>query len=248
MVDVTTEALQTVKSALTTFQTDIDGIAQRSSNYSYSVVGACKEHINQTKSEVSQMEVQIVTLNKQIEDFERQINQSTNEYNNLVSRIPQIQNNIRSLDARIFSLNSQITSLRSQLANTDDDDLRQQIEEQISVLTRQLYQCEEEQDQLENELRNSEKKTDELQQDISAAKSQKAQCENDLSIQQNRCNKLKSKLERLTLSFGRVENDLRAFVAATKKFENASSDTIQNKTNSIESCMASIEEYLSTNL
>ena len=83
---------------------------------------------------------------------------------------------------------------------------------------------------------------------INTAKSQKSQSENDLSVQKNRGNKLKSKLERLKSSFSRVENDLQTYVAATKKFENVSSDNIGQKTNSIDSCIASIEEYLSTSL
>lgn len=248
MVDVSIEALQTVKSALTTFQTDIDGISLRASNCSDSVMQECKGHIDQVKSEISIVEVQITRLNNQISELENKINQVTNEYNQLITSIPQIQNNIRSLEYRISSINAQISSLRSQLANAEDDDLRQQIQEQIDALSQQAYQCEAEQDRLNIELRDMEKKKDELQQVINSSKAQKSQCENDLSVQKNRCNKLKSKYERLNSSFSIVENDLRAYVAATKKFENASSDGIQNNSNAIEACMASIEDYLSTNI
>ena len=45
MADVSTEALQAVKNALTTFQADIDGIAQRASSCSDSVLEECKGHL-----------------------------------------------------------------------------------------------------------------------------------------------------------------------------------------------------------
>ena len=44
MADISTEALQTVKSALTNFQTDISGISGRSINYSDSIIEEGKYH------------------------------------------------------------------------------------------------------------------------------------------------------------------------------------------------------------
>ena len=83
---------------------------------------------------------------------------------------------------------------------------------------------------------------------INSAKSQKVQCESELSIQKNRCNKMKDKLERLNTSFSRVEADLNAYVAATKKFEGNASERTQNNSSAIDKCMESIEQYLSTSL
>lgn len=83
---------------------------------------------------------------------------------------------------------------------------------------------------------------------INSAKSQKAQCENELSVQKNRCNKMKDKLERLNTTYSRVEADLNAYVAATKKFEGNASEKTQSNTSAVEKCMESIEQYLSTSL
>ena len=101
---------------------------------------------------------------------------------------------------------------------------------------------------MESELQNSEQKKAGLQQTINSAKSQKAQCESELSTQKNRCNKMKDKLERLNTTYSRVELDLNAYVAATKKFERTSSEKTQSNTNAVEKCMESIEQYLSTSL
>ena len=243
MVDVSVEALQTVKDALTTFQTDIEGLSVRSANNADSVLADCKAHIGKT-----QVEGKISDLTKQISDLEARISRATNEYNALLSRIPQIENNIHSFNSMISSLNTQVASLRAQLANVEDDDLRQQIQAQINKLSRQVSQCEAERNQVEDELSRAEQKKTELQQTIGSAKSQKAECENELSVQKNRCNKLKDKLERLNTAFSRVEADLSAYVAVTKKFESSSSDKVQGNASAVEKCMASIEEYLSISL
>ena len=53
MADISAEALQTVKSALNTFQTDISGLSLRSANYADSIIKECKGQLLQTKSEIT---------------------------------------------------------------------------------------------------------------------------------------------------------------------------------------------------
>ena len=248
MADVTTEALQTVKNALSTSQTDISGLSMRATDNADDITEECKGKINLTKTEIAQVETQIAILNKQISNLEAKIEQATNQYNALLARIPQLENNIRSLNSRISALNSQIASLRSQLSNTEDDDKRQQIQEQINALSRQVSQCEAEKSQLESALQNSEQRKAELQQTINSAKSQKAQCESELSVQKNRCNKMKDKLERLNATYSRVEADLNSYVAATKKFEGNASERTRDNSSAIDRCIESIEQYLSANV
>lgn len=247
MVDVTTEALQTVKNALATFQSDISGLSMRATNDTDDIVNECKAKITQTKSEIAQVETQISVINQQINELESKIEQTTAQHNTLTARIPQLMNNIRSLGSKISILNSQISSLRSQLANTEGDEERQQIQEQISALDNQVSQCEAKRAQMETELQNSEQRKSELQQAINSAKSQKTQCESELSVQKNRCNKMKDKFERLKRTFTRVEADLKDYVSATKKFESGSAEKAQHNRSSIDKCLYSINEYLSSN-
>ena len=248
MADVTAEALQKVKSALETFQSDINGISMRATNNAGEIIEECKNNLKQTKTEIAEVEAQTATLNKQIADLEANIEQVTSQYKAFISRIPRLENNIHSLNSRISVLNSQIASLRSQLANTNDDDERQQIQEQINTLSRLVSQCEAERSQLKTELQNSEQKKAELQQMINTAKAQKAQCESELSVQKNRRNKMKNKLERLNTTYSRVESDLNAYIAAIKKFEGNASERTQSNSSAVEKCMESIEQYLSTSL
>lgn len=248
MVDVTTEALQTVKNALANFQSDIDGISIRSANNADDIIEECKVHIRQTKAEIARVEAQITVLNKQIIDLEAKIDQTTNQYNALLARIPQLENSIRSLDSKISALYLQVSSLRSKLANADDAGIRHQIQGQINNLMHQISKCETERNRTENELRDSEEKKNELQQVISSEKAQNEQCENELSVQKSRCNKMKDKHERLNTVYSRVEADLNAYIVATKKFEVNASERIQGNTSAVEKCMDSIERYLSLNI
>ena len=90
MVDVSTEALKTVKDALSAFQTDINGISLRATNQADGVTSECKIQISRTKGEITQLEREIEELSKQIEQLEARVNQATNEYNSLIKRIPQV--------------------------------------------------------------------------------------------------------------------------------------------------------------
>ena len=69
MVEVSTEALQSVKDTLIDFQTDINGISQRATNYAEGIVESCKRQIEKTKSDISQSENQINMLKKQIDNI-----------------------------------------------------------------------------------------------------------------------------------------------------------------------------------
>ena len=170
------------------------------------------------------------------------------EYNNLQIKIPQIENNICSVESQIASLNAQISSLKAQLSNAEDDNTRQQLQAQISMLEQKLSQYIANKGRLENELRASQNEKAQLQQSINISKSQKSQAENDLNVQKHRCSNLKGKFERLSASFGRLESQLHEYISATKKFENVSSESVQTKASALDICIRSIDIYLSTNL
>lgn len=244
MVDVTTEALQTVKNALSTFQSDIDGLSIRAVSDSDDITEDCNNHIKQTKEEITQVEMKIMILNNQIADLEEKLEQATSQYNALLISVQQIENNIYSLNSKILTLNSQIVSLRSQLANAEDDEC-QQIQDQINALNYQVSQCEAERSHLDYELKSSEQCKVELQQIINSTKSKKSQCESELYLQKKRCNKMKDKLERLNVIYSRIESDLNAYVVATKKFENQALGKTQKNLNSVDKCIEHIEQYLS---
>ena len=248
MVDVTTEALQIVKNALSTFQSDINGLSMRAMNSADEITEHCKTQIKQTKVEIIQIEAQIGILKKQTAYLEEKIDQATNRYNALLVRIPQLENKICFITSRISELNSQIASRRLQLADTKDDNERQQIQEQINVLGYQVSQCQSERSQMETELHNSERYKMELQQAIDSAKSQKSQMESQLSVQKNRCNKTKDKLERLNMAFSRVEAELNTYVNAIKKFEGNASVKTQNNKSAVDKCIESIDQYMNANI
>lgn len=248
MVDVSIDILHKVKYALSDFQSDISGLAQRARKNADDITINCENSIGETQLTIANIEAKLNALTKQITDLEDIITQATNKYDSLLARIPKIQNQIRSLDSMITSLNAQISSLRSHLSNTEDDNQKKQIQQQIDALSNQLYKCQTQRHALEDELRNSEKQRDALRQTINSAKAKRTECENERSCQKNRCYKFKDKLDRLESAFDRIKSELDMYLAATGRFESNTAEKTRAHTGSIEKCIASIEAYLATSL
>ena len=248
MVDVSVSALQTVRRALSDFQSDISGLAQRAGRDAHEIIDSCEQAIDQTEVKIAQLEAIIDELTRQIEALEDTIAQATNAYNYLEAKIPQLEGQIRSLDSTISSLYGQISSLRGQLANTEDSDQKRQIQSMIDSLTCQVHQCEAQRNSLENELHSAERQKEELRLTINRAKAQKADCEHERAVQKNRCNKYKDKLERLKSAFGRVKAETNGYLSAARKFESSSTDRAQSNANATDRCIATIETYLATSL
>lgn len=249
MTDVTTEALQMVKSALSTFQTDISGLSMRAMNDMDAITTECQTYIKQTKSDIDQVETLIDSLEAQIFELDEKIQQASEEYNHIQNeKIPRLNEGIQAVELRISSLKSQIASLRSMSDSTDSNDAYQNAQDMINELERQISSCEMERRRLENEVSEAYKRKSDLSYIISSAKSEKAKKEEELSVQKNRCYKLKDKLERLSMSYSRVEGDLYSYVSATRRFENNASERTQRNTGAVEKCIDSIEQYLSVSL
>lgn len=248
MVDVTAEALHSVKEALSKFMTDIQGLSTRASNKEGDILAECKNQVVQSQRDVVQSEMIIAQLTNQASILRKEIKQSQLDIRAIAERIPRIQNNICSLETQISALDSQISALYSQLAGCDGRDIRDQIQAKINSLQSRFSQCHAAKEHHEDELRTLDIKKSELQQQLNQAKNQLSQVESDLGYEKNRCNKLKEKLERLKNSYDRVESDLSAYVSATKQFEAYSSSSAQKKVSAVDKCLSSIEEYLSTSL
>lgn len=62
MVNVTTDALRTVKEALSDFITDVEGVSSRAESRSSETMNTCNAQVNQAKGDVSQSEMRIAAL------------------------------------------------------------------------------------------------------------------------------------------------------------------------------------------
>lgn len=245
MVDVTTDALKNVKDALTTFKTDIEGMAGHASNRSAVISSDCKASIDKNNEAIEQTEAIISDLSAKISDLEIAIKNTHEEIDNINERIPQIQNNISSLESQIASIDSEISYLYSQKSGSDDDS-QDYIEDQIYSLKRMMDNCRDEVNDQKTELRNLNDSRINLEENLKQFKSQKSNYETELNVQKNRCSKLKDKAERMKFAFNRVESELSSYVAASKKFENVSAGMAHTGTNAVNQCLKYIEEYLST--
>lgn len=91
MADVSVDALQKVKSALSTFQSDIAGISLRASNQSQNCLNACRQKVDETQAKIEELESAITKLNNKIETLDGQISSALSQIQQLENAIPQIQ-------------------------------------------------------------------------------------------------------------------------------------------------------------
>ena len=148
----------------------------------------------------------------------------------------------------ISSLQQQLSALQAQLADAEDDDIRQQIQSQINMVTQQLNSLFREQSELEYQIQNAEKQKASLRQKVSEMKSEKSRCEQELSIAKKKKNQYQQKFDRLKIILGTVNSNLDVYINATRKFESSSSSSAGQNIKAVDKCIEHIEEYLSTAL
>ena len=88
MVSVETEALRSVKSSLSNFQADIEGMSVRANKNAEDIRQECHASIDKLKIEVKSLETQITDLTKRIEALDNSINNTTAEINSISNKIP----------------------------------------------------------------------------------------------------------------------------------------------------------------
>lgn len=103
MADVSVDALQKVKSALSTFQSDIAGISLRASNQSQNCLNACRQKVDETQAKIEELESAITKLNNKIETLDGQISSALSQIQQLENAIPQMERRHRSIEMEILS-------------------------------------------------------------------------------------------------------------------------------------------------
>ena len=83
LADVSVEALQKVKSALTIFQSDITGISSRATAQAQNCLGVCHQKVSETQAKINELDSEITNLNNIISDLESQISASLNQIQQL---------------------------------------------------------------------------------------------------------------------------------------------------------------------
>ena len=97
MADVSIEALQTVKSALNNFRTDLSGMASRVGSIADEIGRECRVIITDAEKDVEESEYRIVQLSKEIEETEQRIAQLNMEINTIEKEMPAMAQRVQSL-------------------------------------------------------------------------------------------------------------------------------------------------------
>ena len=96
-MNVSTDALRTVKDALGTFKTDIEGIENTASAHSQACLKNCQGKIQETSERIKQLEIQAEQLTQKIQQLEEKINSSLEQKESIEQRIPQMEYRIEGL-------------------------------------------------------------------------------------------------------------------------------------------------------
>ena len=248
LADVSIEALQKVKSALTSFQSDITGISSCATTQAQNCLGVCRQKVSETQVKINELDAEITKLNNTIADLDNQINISLDRIQQLEESIPRMEKQLQNIEINISSRQRQLSALQAQLADTGDDKTRQQIQSQINMVTQQLNSLYHEKSELEYQIRNAEKQKEVLRQKISELKSERARCEEHLSITKKRKGQYQQKFDRLKSLLEAIRSNLDDYINATRKFESSSSASANQNIHVVDRCIGYIEEYLSTNL
>ncbi len=245
MAEVTTEALQTVKTAFIKFQTDIRGLSNCANHTADVIRSEGRRQVLDAEQDVMHTEIKISKWNEKIAVHENNISRTNWEIKNLESGIFLLKKKIQSLYVQIDCLHSEVDELRSQLSDAGDENRRVQFQARIIELEKRIrnYTCEI--SYIEDQIRQAENKKMELNKTLNSVKAELVQCESNLTVEKIRFNKQKDKLERLINAFAKVESDLCSFIEATKKFESMLDNTTRRNISAIDQCIACVEEYIS---
>lgn len=248
MVNVSTGALIAVRDALSDFLTDVEEVSSSAARRESETDEACRRQLSAAKNDVEQSEALVASLTKEVDAAEEKLREISNMLYSLKKNVEHLQVRIENLEKQIYHLDSQISDLRAQLSRCENEDLRSQIQGQIQELEKRQNQFRAEKQSAVETLDATEKRMKGLYREQSDTKARKAELETRLEKEKVRCYHLKDKLDRLKNAYTRVVSELRAYVAAAKNFEAASSSTTQRNKNAVERCLSHIETYLNTGL
>lgn len=248
MVDVTIEALKSVKSALADFKTETETVAARANAASQKIVDECRTCIANTQGEVERSKMTIERYEKDVDDLEQAIIDDSKELDRLKNLKTESKKNIAELDCLITDVRQQISLLQAQLSETEDEKTKSRIQEEIDELNSQMISLCDKKQKTQQLLEKIEKKSSELNQRIEVNKSKKSQTEILLEEEKRRFEQLSNKLSRQKYSFTKISDDLNEYVSIAKRFQSNSIDVAHSEASAVEQCIDSIDAYLITSI
>lgn len=214
-------------------------------NQATSSVSQCAQALNSVIKQRENLRSVVAEQKQQVEAMQQQIDRLVAEIKQLEEKIPQLEKKIDSLDQKIAYLNKRLSELRKKLAETKDEDAKKKIQEEIDRAEAQLQEYIPERDL-------TERKLTEAHQSLNQKRSQQATIKNDLAeleakLQENerQLRFLTDKCERLKNAYSIVQDSVEALVSSAKKIR--CDQTITNSISCVESCISTIDEYLSVN-
>ena len=98
-MDVILESLVTVKTALSTFRSDIEGISESASSCRQNCLQECNGCIAKTKMQIEKYETEEMHLTQKIKEAEREIESARYKVQKIDGRIPVLNQQQKSMNA-----------------------------------------------------------------------------------------------------------------------------------------------------
>lgn len=243
-VDVSVDILKKMKTSLSAFQIDMQGIDVKAKQQAEANVRHCKIALSATKDEIEKTNAVIQATLTIIRTLETAIAADTKSLVETRGSIPALQSQLGVVGQQLSSLQLQRQCLSTQSLGSNGADADQQLCQIDGAITWLRAET----DRIKEQIRASEEKMRRLEQQISQSKANKSQTELQLAVAKKRHANYQNKLERQTASYKKVESQFREYVAATKKMKNSASEMTAKNNAALDKCIDSIDEYLNTTI
>lgn len=243
-MDISLEALYTVREALENFRNDIEGKSDTASNRRQNCLDECEKRITAAEMKTENLEEEISVISEKIQRLEQKIMEEQQQIQQITVSLPQQESQRKDLEDESDYLRDRLAALQAQLANADDDS-RQQIQAQIDRTQRELVSVGNSIKAAELHIREDREKKERLQREKEYDISEKTEYENRLTAEKKRWNQYRKKRDDLKIMGNHLRSDFDSYVEAMKKFEAETSEDAGDKAKTVEECISIIEELTS---
>ena len=247
MVDVTVEALQSVRDRLRDFDTDIASVVMEARRRSDEALEECRAELKKAERDTQDSAKRLQELEERLAMLELKIKRCEAEIEQLKQAREVQREKMFSLEKRIDQIYAQMSDVRVQIANAEDS-AREMLQSQLNDLHRTALELSDKLADVKRSIADIDARSSELAAELNKTKKERDATEADRDREKRRYANLRDKEERMKWQMNAVEEIANEYLQAVNCFELRTSAEVGRKTNSLNQCISSIENYLSTAL
>lgn len=247
-VDVSKDALISVKDSVVGFQGELEKVSAHVPNHADEVLSDCKQSLKKQEDIVTELTKKYSEIKKELDVINGEIEGERSKISQYQGILANANQKISQLESEIGQLRSQKSQLEGQLASEKDDDKKAAISSQIAGVESQISAKESDKESVKRQKTTAASDIASAEQKISTLKNQKYQKETELSAVKNEIFKAQEKYEKLTNAYRSVEQEVQAVRDEVKTFSTKTKDSTRSILYSIKKCIEYIDAYESDNI